>query len=299
MQTRSTNVIIIVYHTLHYFHIDVINYALLSNQQSNYTDTMWKNSNCPVQFFYNNKLDKDVQRIVQPFNVILSVFLTSKYKIRKSYMTPCNKKYPILLFFTISFLNGLNIHYIFNKYNRGIEHTIFVALDIMYYLSYILLIICNIVHSRSNVFLILQIQDIHRSIDISKSIPSYIRWNWISLFTVFSTIILRAIHLYVIQASMYLVEASRDLLVLQYDLNLVYGIRLTKLLTIYLKEWISNVKNERNEEYYDNFFKTYHNILEAYKLFTKCFRILVRWCFPSYRSKVQVSLILQCFFFLL
>ena len=244
---------------------------------------MWKSSNCPVKFFRNNKLDKDVQIIVQPFNIILSVFLTSKYKIRNSYITPCEKKYPILLFFIISLFNVLNIYHIFfnesgSFFDTSIESTIFVCLETKYYLSYILLIICNIGHSHSNVSLILKIQDIHRSVDISNGLPSYLRWNWISLFTVLCSLFLRAIYFSAIKNTICFVEVSRDLLILQYNLNLVYGIRLTKLLSMYLKGWIKHIQNYRNEDNCDQFFKTYKSILETFKLYTKCFRLLVSGC---------------------
>ena len=249
---------------------------------------MWNDSNRPVQMYRNNKLDRDVQRIVQPFNIILSVFFTSKYKIRNTYIAPCGKYYQIILFFSISIINVFSIYHLYDDKNNtfslfnksGIERTIFFISDTMGCCGYLLLIICNIAHSRRNISLVLKIQEIHRSLDIGKSIPNFIVWNWIALFTVLCIIILPLIQLYIMKISLYFVEISRDVFIIQYDLNLIYGIRLTTFMTMCLKEWVNNMQSKNNddlnEECCDKLFLTYQNILEAFKLFTKCFRILVR-----------------------
>lgn len=249
---------------------------------------MRSNINRPVKLLLNNRLDKEVQRIVQPFNIIDSVFFTSKYKIRNKYIYPCDKKYHILLFITITFSNMFCIFRMFNdQYHDFLElnksilvlNTLFWFSVVMVFFSYVLLIVCNIFHSQSNVSLILSIQEINMTINISKSIQSYVIWNWISLFTVLCVHILVAVYFYVSKASINFFELSTELLVVQYDFNLVYGIRLTTLFTKYLKEWVKNISVINNhvqgDEYGNIYFKAYCNILEAYKIYSKCFRILV------------------------
>ena len=81
------------------------------NQAVYYKTTKIQPSLTPVELlFRNDKLDKDVQRIVQPFNIMLSVFFSSKYKTRNNYMTPCDKKYLILLFFSVSLCNLFSVY---------------------------------------------------------------------------------------------------------------------------------------------------------------------------------------------
>lgn len=72
-----------------------------------------------------------------------------------------------------------------------------------------------------------------------------------------------------------------DLMYTALDLNLVYTIRVMQLFTKYLDEWrkyivMMNDEHE-NDEYCNQLFKTYRNILEAYKLYKTIFQVLVSY----------------------
>lgn len=242
---------------------------------------MWNNSDRPVQLFLNNKLDKDVERTLKPFNTILSVFFTSKYKIRNGFITPCEKKYHILLFFTISLSTFVSVFYCISSPDDLYKKCRFILFFVlfMFFLRYALLVSCNILQSQSNVALILRIQDINRNIIFNKNIRKYVFFSWILLFSVIVVNILTTVYFYVLKGSIQFHEASTDILIVQYDLNLAYGIFLKTLLLTYLKEWINNTQQTNNEEINYNYcakmFKIYHKILETYKLHSKCFQILV------------------------
>ena len=242
---------------------------------------MWQYSTAPVRSILENQLDKDVLKIIQPFNIMLSLFFSSKYKIRDSYITLCDKKYHILIFTIISCCNVFSIYCIFQEaydesevnYRNGSVFSFF-----FYCLGYILLVICNICHSRGNISLVLKIQEIHRSIDISKSIPNYKIWNWIYFAVVFFFYIAINTFFYGNLKTIYFADITGDLLTVAYDINLVYGIRLMALLTKYLMGWVEKIhklNSEENEEYCKGIYVQYRKILEGYQLHNKVFQELV------------------------
>lgn len=235
--------------------------------------------------FIENKLDKDIQRIIRPFNIILSIFFSSKFKIRDNHITESQKKYHLIIFFLVSFFNVICINVMFSKRDSKDQidfdlksETVFLVL---YSICYILLVTCNIIHSSTNVSLILKIQDIHRTININKNIKSFITWNWIFFFLLFCDYILTSI-VYTRMDINHFVDVSADLFTLAFNFNLLYGIRLMSLLVKYLEEWTKNIQIMEagdNNVYCNKLYVSYRNILEAYKLHSKIFRLLVSFFF--------------------
>ena len=242
---------------------------------------MWKPSLTPVELFRIDKLDKDFQRIVQPFNIMLSVFFSSKYKIKNSYITRCDKKYPILMFSIISFCNMFSAYNFFtDSKDTHKVYALFLICFTVYCIDYVLLITYNITNSRSNISLILNIQEIHRSIGNSKSVRNYIIWNWIILMSMITVFVSAVSSFVILNPNTTFVDLSNGLMLFEIELNLMYGIRLMTLLTMYLKEWVKillHIDGENNE-FSEKLIKIYDKILEAYSLYKTCFRIFVsRW----------------------
>ena len=251
---------------------------------------MWANSKRPVKMFRNNKLDKDVQGIVQPFNIMFSLILSSKYKIRNGYITPCDKKYQILLFLIVFVFKVLSVYNMFNDgdgetseyyYNRAYLISFFSFL-----FCYLLIIFSNLFQSHSNISLILKIQEIHRKSSLNAR--SFIITNWILFPCGLLYYLLPLIFCYTIRGHIYFADFSVDLQNFANNLNMVYNIRLMALLTMYLEEWVTNVlrmnNEEENVENRQQMFVLYQNILEAYKLQTKIFQALVCWWLFIYYS---------------
>ena len=243
------------------------------------------------EFLLNNKLDKDIQRIIQPFNIIFSVFFSSKYKIRNSYITPCDKKYQIILFVINVFFSVWSIYnmvidkssnYYMNMFfNSSASFVIYLFSILSFYSIYILLLICNIVYSRTNISLILKIQEIHKSINITKnSVQSFVIGNWISFALLFCISITSITCFYMLFTHIYFLEFVIQILCITFDFNLVHYTCLIILLRKYLEAWILLVINyeEQSCEYCHKLFKIYENIFEAFKLYKTCFRVLVSWC---------------------
>ena len=152
------------------------------------------------QVLHNNVLDKEVQRIAFSFNFALNLFFSSKWIVRDNHIYPNGNKYYWLSICYLLVITALCLYRIFAADLIGIgtayfERDFAVFLTELLYSSYIIgFLMCsilNFVHKKKNVFLILEIQTIYKSIDINKSIRSYIIWNWISILaTIFCDIFL-------------------------------------------------------------------------------------------------------------
>ncbi|PZC77805.1 hypothetical protein B5X24_HaOG200687 [Helicoverpa armigera] len=229
-----------------------------------------------------NKLDEDILRIVRPFNVVLTAIASSKFKIKNRHITPCVKTFHLLICFSIIALK-LWSSFMFVvgrgdfKHKKIVDN--FFCLTVFFYcVNYTLLTYNNIMHSCHNISLFMKIQDINRNINIS--VQSYVVWTWIS-FLITLILFISDISWFLLKSGIVgTVHVSENILVFQFDINFVYGIRLVTLLVMYLKEWARSIiimTEERPNEYFVRKLETYVNILEAFKLFTICFKAMVSW----------------------
>ncbi|PZC77806.1 hypothetical protein B5X24_HaOG200688 [Helicoverpa armigera] len=244
---------------------------------------MWKKSIHAFKILPNNRLEKEVQRIVTPFNVILTAVCSPKFRIRNGYITPSSKKIHILLFFGITACNVWSCYGITKSQNEYTTTSIvsyFFSLTIFfYYIDFILFTSCNVLHSRRQVSLILKIQELYRNIDITKKVKNYIIWTWIWFLATFSVFLVNFLSFLMNLDRIFFIHLSTYFANLQFDLNFIYSVRIMTLLVIYLKEWTKSVvdlnEEEQNKEYFVKKFKTYQNILRAFKIFTLCFKDIV------------------------
>lgn len=134
-----------------------------------------------VEIFLQNKLHKDMQKIIQPFNIFLTFFLSSIYKVKKNYIKPCAKNSQIIIFLIISSINLVDvcIASFTNKFKTFTLTFIICCSLFLLILSYMLLMICNIYQSNNHIFLILKLQEIYNTLDINKEIRNFCIWNWI------------------------------------------------------------------------------------------------------------------------
>ncbi|PZC77060.1 hypothetical protein B5X24_HaOG200709 [Helicoverpa armigera] len=240
-----------------------------------------------------NPLIKDIKRIFLPFNLALNLFLNSKYEIRNNNIYPNGPKYNIFASFFLILMNALCVYRMFTfdvADNSSIEEDLTKAilgfLGTSFYfvtlIGFTITFISNTLHRENVVLLILMIQTIYRSIDISKSINSYIIRNWICLVIVIISDFTERLMYHVTCHYHVLFEQAFDIITdimpLVLDINIMLFNRILVLLRIYLEEWIKIVEttNDDDEEQWVRFYKIYTNILNAFNLNAKVFEWLVR-----------------------
>ncbi|KAF9816951.1 hypothetical protein SFRURICE_016832 [Spodoptera frugiperda] len=252
--------------------------------------------NYHVEILYlQNKLDKDMQKIIQPFNIFLTLFLSSIYKVKKNYIKPCAKNSQIIIFLIISSINLVDvcIASFTNKFKTFTLTFIICCSLFLLILSYMLLMICNIYFSNNLILLILKLQEIYDTLDINKEIRIFCIWNWILIFSVILFEVLLAILFQIatkFKISVNLINLH--IVNVSYDINMLYAIRVMSLLTMLLERCVTMIQfdidnEEDSKDKPENVFVTFKKILDAYELYNSCFRILVSSHSFLYRLKIE------------
>nr|XP_049701681.1 uncharacterized protein LOC110374949 [Helicoverpa armigera] len=233
----------------------------------------------------DNRLGKDIQRMLYPVNLILSLFLSSKYTIKDDYITPKGKKFYIATFFFILLLYGLGINRVFfediedtmGTDNRDIVTIIFSFAFVFYSIGFTLIFVLNIIHSDCSISLILTLQKVFNSLDFSDKIVAITRWNWFAICIAFGTNVFLYMLYYVTYHDFNPVDLVMDIMFITFDINLVYGILVITWLRKILQKWIDDVLafEDGDEEFYSEYFQVYRNILNAYNCYKTLFQLLV------------------------
>ena len=244
-----------------------------------------------VEVLLSNRLEKDVQRMFYPLHSLLFLLFSSKYTIKDNYITPNGKIRTMMSLFSLCyilvicvysvFLNQSNEDYKITHSDNTVLFTVFISY-IFFVTGMIITFVLNIIHSKNNILLVETIQIIHKSIDFSKSVRSYIIWNWVSVCTFFGVNIFIFI-IYHVESQFNVYDwpvLIRNYMLIKLDMDCVYAIRVMVLLTKYLNEWITTILKLSNDQPKNNthcikLFETYHNILQAYNVYKRIFQVLV------------------------
>lgn len=249
------------------------------------------------QVLPNNRLDKDVQRIVCSFNVALGVFFNTKYNVQNHHIYSNGIKYRMFSFSCMLIMNLSCIYRIVatdirdvNKNMSSTEEDFFSLFVTIYYILFMvgftLSFILDNVLKDHNVLLVLMIQSLNKSIDLSKGIMGVVVWNWISILTIifidsFTILLYYATCFYPNVIDMIL-DIAVNTLFFGLEINLAIGTRIIILLRNYLYEWIKEILNmnddHENKEQCLKLLDVYQNIIKAYNLYKRIFQVLVSIC---------------------
>ena len=242
----------------------------------------------PQEVLLRNRLDRDVQRIFYPLNFPLILLFSSKYAIRDNYITPNGKIRIISSLLSVCYVFVTCIYCMYfegtdnscTRFYKDIISSVLAYFDfINFIISVGMIFILNMLHSQNNILLIGLIQTIHKGIDF-KSIMGSVIGNWISVVISFGGNCFIWLVLYTQFSNMHLPQLIRNYILVEIDMHCVYAIRIMALLTKYLNEWIKTILKlaelqENNTLFCIKLFNIYRNILNAYKLYTTIFQVLV------------------------
>lgn len=132
-----------------------------------------------------------------PFDILLTLCFSSKYRIRDNHINPSEKKFYIPRFRCVSFVVATTVYRVFRQDMHRFfkDDNTFLIVFLSFFLptarclGFVLNIVLNIIYSHNNVLLIVLIQIILKNFDLGKTFRSFILWNWILVATVFSIIV--------------------------------------------------------------------------------------------------------------
>lgn len=252
----------------------------------------WKESvitkNKPIEFLISNCLNKDVQKMFYPLDLMNKLFFSSRYDVRDNFVTPNGKIYHITKFsiamsvLTFFLYQALNSNY---KIGAGLDDSavimVFVIfITIVYYGGFTLLLFLNFKHANKNVFFILTIQMIYEEIDYKKRVQNFILWNWFSILSAVGINMFMLLLYYYFLNHLDSIEFFCDFVFITFDIHLVYAIRIIILLKEFLEIWSTDILSmsydEENYEKCEIMFSVYKNILRAFNLYKTLYQVLVR-----------------------
>ena len=217
---------------------------------------------------------------------------SSKYRIYDNLITPSKTKFFVPRFICVCFIIAATIYRV---YHKDILHFLnddnsLVVLFLSFFLptsrciTFVTTFVLNIVYTYNNVLLIVWIQIIHDNIDISKTLRSFISWNWILVSIVLTITIISFIIFGATSHYFSILNSLVEAIFISFEIDYIYAVRILILLIEYLDEWIKKVnmmndEQENNETYCSNLFLTYQNILNAFDEYKKVSQVLVS--FPN------------------
>lgn len=234
-----------------------------------------------------DKIDKDLQSLIKPLDMMQAWLLSAKYKIQNDIISANNLYY--------SSFSGLGLFVLITTYLYAMYFDItsfetvelrnpivwlnYFSNSIFIVLGFLLLYYTNFIYRHDNVFLLLKIQNAFRILKIDGQ--NYKRINWCIVATLFSLYLFSLVYLCLAFTNFTWWEVMSCGLLIFLDMNIMYSSRLLNLLRYHLEAWVKNVNDSacfgelNSEEYWIRLFTAFKDIFEAYQLLAKTNGVLV------------------------
>ncbi|PZC77049.1 hypothetical protein B5X24_HaOG200698 [Helicoverpa armigera] len=240
-------------------------------------------------------IDRDVQKMYQPLNLMQQLTLNPKYQIKAGFIKPNNVKSILLSFCGLISYVGVSIYRVWElatdenmQRYTPIKFLNFATLIDASFNStgYIMNFILPIIEVKQNITFILTFQEIHRFIHKTDNCKIIVN-NWISVITYFSFYIFACIYIYVYYMPNWYVMYYVFILCTR-DTNPIYAIGVIKLLTekvfLWNSELLMSSKAGHREMRCDRMFRAYGHILSCYDVYKNIFQIPVSIIFGKLRN---------------
>ena len=244
----------------------------------------------------NNQVDKKVQQIFFPLNLMQILLLNPMYHIKNNFIYPnnCFNKFMLVssavFFVTIYFFCLLEVMLDDNFLRYcSVNFLIFTSTFEVHFKSFgfIMNSTIHFIYSKKSVLFVLYFQEVHRFLSNSADIKRSIISNWISVASIFMFFFMIVtydnIFFYKPPWNMILFK----LILATQDSNLIYIIRLMRLLTDAVKLWnIQLLLIQRNgccKLQTVKMFQAYDQILKCYNIVRSIYQVPVSfyWLFCS------------------
>lgn len=236
----------------------------------------------------DNIVDKDIQSMLFPLNILQNITLCPKYCLRDDFITPhttiytvvslCAAYIAIYVYRAYSVQNNEKILVYFNFLN------IFTIIDVFFYsIGIIMNFIVNVVQTQQHIRFVLIYQDIHRflnsGIQKQNKLKRFIIWNWISLLMICCFYCIFVVYNHLKQRS--LAPGLSRIVLICFDVNIIYSIALLRLLVdklLLLDDRIQKLQTQSggDDDHCEKIFQAYLNVLECYNNYADSYRKAVR-----------------------
>ena len=170
-----------------------------------------------------------------------------KYSIKNNCLTPNSLTSNFIsllatLSMTSMFAFRMYMFYLINIHVNMISLFISQLTCIIYCIGFFMNFIAGVLLTNHNITLVLTIQSVHRFLNNKIKFERFITWNWISGFAIFSLYII-AVTYFSIMLNLPFQSIFCIILVICFDINQIYAIRVMKLFHTKVGLWIDNALN--------------------------------------------------------
>ena len=242
-----------------------------------------------VTVLLDNFVDKDIQSMLLPLNLMQNMLFYPKYRIKDNFIYPNSMVLKLVSFcvmiFSITF-------YCYHIYDHHFNTNLRQYLNISYITSYFDLILysigfvinynINVLQTNANISFVMNIQKVHRFLNEKPLYKRFVIWNWISSMVIFGNFIFIIVYCYKIGESS-IASCLNSISLLCLDLNYISAIRYIKLLSNKVDLWnnqtqiLQQMDHSEIEIYCKKMFQAYVNILESYEIYKNSFQYTVRY----------------------
>ena len=239
-----------------------------------------------VQVLSNNLVDKDVQSLLLPWNLLKSMQFCPLYSMKDNFIVSNSRLSKCIsccgTIFIISYLlHSIYIGFIeVMTYKLGPMICSFFVVNIAITIAACLINLIQIFNASENVSFVLKYQDVHRKLNDEIKFKRFIIGNWIALISL-SVIGLSANILFCTLIGASIHEIFSGIIVLSFDANILYAIRFIQLLESKVDLWniqvlqYQNMQDMDREGHCKRMIETYVNILDCYDNYRVFFQLMV------------------------
>ena len=230
-------------------------------------------------------VDKDVQSLLWPLNLMQCIMFYPKYRIKNDLITPNSQISNFISMIATIVFSSLFSYTSFSENPESLGFPTFTLIanfnnSLLFGFGFCMNFVIEVIQTKNNVQFVLTFQNVHRFLNKGANVNHFIIGNWI--------LGIMALSYYVIIFTSFAALTGAcfsDLFVcyflVVFDFNIVYATRLVKLLEKQVSLWSIQVLNSRGfedtqrEDYYKKAFQVYVEILECYSTCKLCFQKLV------------------------
>ena len=247
----------------------------------------FKRKSCYVSAPLDDLVDKDVQALLFPLNLMQNIVIYPKYRIKNNFIYPNSRpaKFVSLCFMILSiFIFSYRVYELHVSLPvRSFINIAYITsyFDVIFYsIGFVINYVGNVMRTKRNIMFVLKIQDVHRFLNNDIYFKRFTICNWTSAVVIFGSYVCIAAYIY----SEFDISASilfYGFTIICFDLNIAYATRLIKLLQHKVDLW--NIQAQRlqqmdqrdNETCCKRMFQAYVNIIECYEIYKKSFQYMV------------------------
>lgn len=237
-----------------------------------------------VKDISNNKVNKDVQSMLMPLNLMQHIMFCPKYRIKDNVITPNSRiSNFVSMIATVVFI----YIFIFNMCEMisveltGFNYFLCVYNGIYTSFGFVMNFMTGVIQTKSNVKFVLTFQNVHRFINNETSFNHIIIWNWIVVLGILGFDVIFTVYLH-INIGFPFYSAYTAYLVIFFDCNIIYVIQIINCLENKVKLWNIRIYNSQDIEevtcgqnYNTRLFQAYFEILQCYDIFKHTFQQFV------------------------